>query len=51
MKTFEFYWFETSAVTLKRTALHKTIIHAESISEAKIKIDKHSSIIKKIIQK
>jgi hypothetical protein len=51
MKAFEFHWFEISAVTFKRIALHKTIIQAESLEEAKIKIDKHSSIIKKIIQK
>jgi hypothetical protein len=51
IKTFEFHWFEISAVTFKRIATHKTIIHAESLAEAKIKIDKHSSIIKKIIQK
>jgi hypothetical protein len=51
MKTFEFHWFQISAVTFKRIALHKTIIHAESLAEAKIKIDRHPSIIKKIIQK
>jgi hypothetical protein len=51
MKTFEFHWFEINSLTFKRTALNKTIIQAESLAEAKIKVDKHSSIIKKIIQK
>lgn len=51
MKTFEFHWFQIDSRTFRRIAIHKTIIQAESLAEAKIKVDKHSSIIKKIIQK
>ena len=50
-KTFECYWFQIHPVTFKKWKLHKTIIIADDIEEARFRLDRHPSIVQKIIQK